>query len=127
MGGVRPVLTGSAEDMRSQYGGLIEALSSLYPTPSDSVRTQDGSNGSWRYRVYTPIDSTAGRAPPIGVYYHPGGFVIGGSQADDAFCYTIAEATESIIVSVQYRLSPENKAPAHLDDAVAAFAWVKSF
>ncbi|KAM5344509.1 hypothetical protein ACJ41O_013045 [Fusarium nematophilum] len=57
------------------------------------------------------------------MYYHPGGFVLGPSDCDDSFCRAIAEKTGSIVVSVQYRLSPEYKAPAHLQDAVKGFEW----
>ncbi|CAH0050573.1 unnamed protein product [Clonostachys solani] len=123
LGGVRPVLKGTAEEMRAQFSGLGSALAPLYPRPSTSVKTEHGKLDTIEYRVYTPLKSENDKPFPIGVYYHPGGFVLGPSDYDDVFCRAIAERANTIIVSVQYRLSPEHKTPAHLDDAVKGFEW----
>lgn len=116
--------------MRAQFMGLIDALSPGYPAPSTAVRTDEGSLGPVKYCIYTPTnlpqssDDASKPLLPVGVYYHPGGLVIGPSAYDAVLCRALAEAAGCIIVSVQYRLSPENKAPAHLDDALSAFEWV---
>jgi acetyl esterase/lipase len=60
-------------------------------------------------------------ALPIVVYAHGGGFVTGNLDTDHAHCVELARATDCLIVSVGYRLAPENPCPAALDDVQAAF------
>ncbi|KAJ4177043.1 hypothetical protein NW759_017472 [Fusarium solani] len=121
--GVRPVLRGNAEETRGQFDGLISMLEPQYPAPSTTVRTEDGTIDAIKYRIFTPAAANQGISLPLGVYYHPGGFVIGKSFTDDVLCRTIAEKTGSIVVSVEYRLAPEHKAPAQLEDALKALEW----
>jgi acetyl esterase len=65
------------------------------------------------------------RDPPL-VFFHGGGFVKGGIEESDAFCRRLAIATRHAVVSVDYRLAPENPFPAAVDDALAAAAWASS-
>ncbi|MBX9459485.1 MAG: alpha/beta hydrolase [Rhizobium sp.] len=58
------------------------------------------------------------------VYYHGGGFVVGGLESHDDVCAEICHRTGFEVVSVDYRLAPEHKHPAAFDDALAAFEWV---
>jgi acetyl esterase len=72
-------------------------------------------------RVYTP----GGKGPfPIFVYIHGGGFVVGDIHMGDNFCRAIANRASCVVVSVDYRLAPEHKFPAALDDSYAAVRWV---
>ena len=74
-------------------------------------------------RVYTPV--AAGRDPmPALVYYHGGGFVIGSIESHDGLCRMMANEGGIRIIAVDYRLAPEHKFPAALDDAFAALSWV---
>ncbi|KAB5576483.1 lipase/esteras-like protein [Coniochaeta sp. 2T2.1] len=59
----------------------------------------------------------------FGVYFHCGGFVMGGIEADDYICRVIAMSTPCVIVSVVYRLAPEHKYLAAHDDAKTAYKW----
>jgi acetyl esterase len=70
-------------------------------------------------RVYTPI------AQPVGtvVFYHGGGFVLGGIETHDQLCRRLANASECRLVSVEYRLAPEHKFPAAVTDSYDAFRW----
>lgn len=79
-----------------------------------------GPEGPIPVRIYTP-----GSMPPRGlfVYYHGGGWVIGDVATHDPFCCTLANATGWRVMSVDYRLAPENKFPAAVDDAYAAAQW----
>lgn len=61
---------------------------------------------------------------PIGIFAHGGGFVAGSLDSEDSFCRTLVERIHTVIVSVDYRLAPENKVPAHLEDMLQAFQWV---
>ena len=73
-------------------------------------------------RIYTP----EGQGPfPLFVYFHGGGWVIGDLETADASCRMIANRTESIVVSVDYRLAPEYKFPIPVQDSYAALQWVK--
>jgi acetyl esterase len=72
-------------------------------------------------RIYTPAGGP-GRRPLI-VYYHGGGWVIGGLATHDGVCRDLAADTDAVIVSVEYRLAPEHQFPAAVEDAVAALEW----
>lgn len=72
-------------------------------------------------RIYRP--KVAGTLPTI-VYYHGGAWFIGGIDASDLSSRQLANDARAIVVSVEYRLAPENPYPASWDDAENAFEWV---
>jgi acetyl esterase len=87
--------------------------------------TVPGPAGAIPIRVYTPV--AAGRDPlPALIYYHGGGFVIGNIETHDGLCRMMANEGAFRVISVDYRLAPECKYPAAIDDAFAALAWVQS-
>jgi acetyl esterase len=57
------------------------------------------------------------------LYYHGGGYILGGLESHDDVCAELCEATGYELVSVDYRLAPEHLHPAAFEDAVAAFEW----
>lgn len=57
------------------------------------------------------------------LYFHGGGFILGGLDSHDDICAEICAGTGFDVVSVDYRLAPEHVHPAAFDDAMAAFAW----
>ncbi|RYC81997.1 hypothetical protein BFJ63_vAg15099 [Fusarium oxysporum f. sp. narcissi] len=123
LGGVRPVLKGSAEEMRDQFSGLGSLLASQSPPfPENKLKVSDGEVGGVAYRTYTPHGSET-KEFPIGVFYHSGGFVVGNLDSEDGFCRNIALKANVVILNVGYRLSPEHKAPTHLEDAVTLYEW----
>lgn len=71
-------------------------------------------------RIYQPSSESA---LPIFVYYHGGGWFIGGIEASDRQLRQLAVDANAVIVSVDYRLSPEVHYPAAWDDAEDAFEW----
>jgi len=71
-------------------------------------------------RVYTPDGQDR---CPIMLYFHGGGYVKGGIEESDAFCRNLARVTRHMVLSIDYRLAPEHRFPAALDDAVAATTW----
>lgn len=78
-------------------------------------------DGEIAARIYTP----KGDGPfPLFVYYHGGGWVIGDLETADASCRMIANQTNSVVVSVDYRLSPEYKFPVPFNDSYDALNWV---
>ena len=58
------------------------------------------------------------------IYFHGGGFVVGGLDSHDDVCAEICSRTGFEVVSIDYRLAPEHKHPAAFEDALAAFEWV---
>nr|ACL67848.1 lipolytic enzyme [uncultured bacterium] len=80
-----------------------------------------GPAGEIPVRIYTP----EGPGPfPLLVYYHGGGWVIGDIETHDGLCRSLTNAAQCVTVSVDYRLAPEHKFPAAIDDAYAAAEWV---
>lgn len=73
-------------------------------------------------RLYIPAQTQPG-PPPLTMFYHGGGWVIGTLDTHDATCRAIANASDSAILSVAYRLAPENPYPAPLDDCYDAMVW----
>jgi len=73
-------------------------------------------------RVYTPAGGGSGAAL---LWVHGGGYVIGDAVQDDAFCSATARELGIVVVSTNYRLAPEHPFPAALDDALAAWEWLR--
>jgi len=76
-------------------------------------------------RTYTPkkLRKTSGLAPCL-VFFHGGGWVIGNLDTHDVVCRKLAEEGELIVISVDYRLAPEHKFPAAVDDSIIATKWI---
>ena len=72
-------------------------------------------------RLYTPENS----GDSIIIYFHGGGFVFGNIESHEGICRLAANRSRSKILSVDYRLAPEYKFPAALDDALEALKWVQ--
>lgn len=85
--------------------------------------TLPGPAGPLRYRSYAPAGVDQGALPGL-VYFHGGGFVIGSIDVYDGVCRLLANASGCRLVSVDYRLAPEHKFPAAIDDGMAAVRWI---
>jgi len=71
------------------------------------------------------FDAKASREPgPAMLFYHGGGFVIGNIETHASFCAEMARVLDIPVISVDYRLAPENPWPAAPDDCEAAARWV---
>lgn len=82
-----------------------------------------GPGGAIPMRLYVP--NSAGPRPGLLVWYHGGGFVIGSLDSHDAGLRLVADEARCLVLSVDYRLAPEHKFPAAVDDAVAALGWAQ--
>src|SRR5690349_20218827 len=82
-------------------------------------------HGTIPARVYTPktLRTKEGLAPCL-VFFHGGGWVIGNLETHDVVCRKLAHEGELIVISVDYRLAPEHKFPAAVDDAIGATKWI---
>ena len=80
-----------------------------------------GPGGEIAVRIYIP----AGKGPfPVIVFFHGGGWVLFHLDTYDPICTHLCTASACIVVSVDYRLAPENKFPAATDDCLAATRWI---
>ncbi|WP_169546278.1 alpha/beta hydrolase [Sneathiella aquimaris] len=91
------------------------------PTGGITDLAIDGPNGAIPIRLYTPVD--ASEKLPVLVYYHGGGWVVGSPDTHDALCRIISNQGPFIVLSVDYRMGPEAKFPAAIEDAYAAYQW----
>jgi acetyl esterase len=82
--------------------------------------TIPGPAGELRVRHYRPPDAPAA---PLLVFFHGGAFVVGDIESHDGLCRAICRDAAIHVLSVDYRLAPEHKAPAAADDCVAAYRW----
>jgi len=82
-------------------------------------------HGAIPARIYTPktLRKANGSAPCL-VFFHGGGWVIGDLDSHDVVCRKLADEGELMVVSVDYRLAPEHKFPAAVDDAIASTRWI---
>ncbi|MEY2588778.1 MAG: acetyl esterase [Acidimicrobiaceae bacterium] len=114
----------SADEARAMY----KLMSPIAGEPEDvdavESRSVPGPDGDIPVRVYRPAAAPLGDPRPILVWYHGGGWVIGDLDTADVTCRSLANATGAIVVSVDYRLAPEHRFPAAVDDCVAALEWV---
>ena len=105
----------------------IERLAALGGEPEPVARIEKrslpGPAGSLRIWVYTPAGASMGLLPGL-VYFHGGGFVAGSLETHDGICRSLANASGCRLVSVDYRLGPEARFPAAVEDACAATRWV---
>lgn len=84
-------------------------------------RTIPGPAGQMPVRIYWPKGD--GIRPAI-VYYHGGGHVIGSLDSHDLIARNLCGGAEAIVVSVDYRMGPEHRFPAAVEDSFAALEWV---
>ena len=92
------------------------------PEPVAEVRNETipGPGGDIPIRIYRPV---GGGALPILVYAHGGGFVFCDLDSHDGLCRNIANRLPAVIVSVAYRLAPENRWPDAAEDFYTAARW----
>jgi acetyl esterase len=98
---------------------------SLVKTRVERVRELeiDGADGRLRARHYCPRPSSSAAKPPLLVFFHGGGFVIGDLDTHDEPCRMLCRHAEVQVLSVDYRLAPEHPFPAGVRDALAAYRW----
>lgn len=105
---------------------MFEATRMAPPEPPTLASIEDakvpGPDGNVvPIRVYRPVGDDS---PPVCVYFHGGGWVIGSIESHDPQCRELAARSGCAVVSVEYRLAPEAKFPAPAEDCFAATAWV---
>src|SRR5262245_6355313 len=122
----RPALeTLTAPQAREAY---LASRKALQPDSEPVAEVADlqasGPAGPIPLRLYRGIGADKGTPQPTLVYFHGGGWVIGDLDSHDQCCRALANAAQCIVVAVDYRLAPEHKFPAAVEDAIAATRWV---
>ena len=109
---------------------FMRARASFLAAPEDVAscvdRTVPGPAGGIAVRVYRPRGSEAQARLPALVYLHGGGWVFGNLDSHDPLCRALANRAQCAVVSVDYRLAPENKFPAAVDDTLAVLRYIGS-
>ncbi|MGO9156178.1 alpha/beta hydrolase [Mycobacterium sp.] len=103
----------------------------LHPELRVEDRDIDGPAGSIGIRIYWPPNYSEASAesprPPVVVFFHGGGFVMGDLDTHDGTCRQHAVGADAVVVSVDYRLAPEHPYPAAVEDAWAATLWAAQY
>ncbi len=113
------------EGARAAYAASWDVLQ----PPAEAVAsvrdtTIPGPAGELRLRIYRGTSTGADDMLPCMVFLHGGGWVIGNLESHDRVCRRLANLARICVVAVDYRLAPEHRFPAALDDSAAAYQWV---
>lgn len=111
----------SMADHRRLYDAMCEGFRTPYP---EGVRAETTSIAAPTHPIPIRIYRTlAPEAAAMVLYFHGGGFTLGGLESHDSICADLAGRTGYEVVAVDYRLAPEHLHPAAFDDAMSAFEW----
>ena len=89
-----------------------------------SLMLVPGPAGPLPVRVYRPAGSAKGEILPALVFFHGGGWVIGDLDTHDVACRQLSNGARCAVFSIEYRLAPEARFPAAVDDCVAATRYI---
>ncbi|HEY8002959.1 MAG TPA: alpha/beta hydrolase [Phenylobacterium sp.] len=120
--GAPPMSTLSPEEARRASAAALEAMTGD-PEPGVRIEPQTipGPGGEIPARLYRPDNQDP--EAPLMVFAHMGGGVIGDLEMCHAFCSILAKDGRGPVLSVDYRLAPEHRFPAGLEDVLAAYRW----
>ncbi|MDQ1439075.1 MAG: acetyl esterase [Acidimicrobiaceae bacterium] len=109
---------------------LFRGMAALTPVP-ETARTEERvipvDGGELTAHVFWPLGgdaSGAPDAPPVLVYFHGGGWIVGDLSTSDSSAAELCNLSGCVVVNVDYRLAPEHAFPGPLEDAYAAVRWV---
>jgi len=119
----------SSEELGAKELRIVfkKSRGSLTPEVPDVGHVEDfsiqGPGGKIPVRYYRPIGSELTQTLPLLIYFHGGGWVVGDRDTHDVICRMLANRGQFAVINVDYRLAPENKFPAAIEDAWAVFKW----
>ncbi|MEI5681122.1 MULTISPECIES: alpha/beta hydrolase [unclassified Mesorhizobium] len=108
------------EQQRAIYDRMCREFFAGYP---EGIKAENHSVAAPLHEIPVRIYRASGDPKAVIVYYHGGGFILGGLDSHDDVCAELCARTGYEVVSVDYRLAPEHLHPAAFDDALAAFEW----
>jgi len=119
--GYFPPLPELRQQLRTMVGLMDEPAPALLRIENIEI---PGPAGEIPARVYA---SSVGGAPlPAVAYFHGGGWVQGDLETHHGLCARLAKHAGVLVVAIDYRLAPEHKFPAAVEDCVAAYRWLRS-
>lgn len=114
-----PVEVQDPDEARQEWKADILAVDSPAPQGVGVTETSfPGPAGPIAARLYVPEGARA-EPWPLLIYYHGGGYIRGDLDTHDSLCRVLAAKTPCAVLSVDYRLAPEHRFPAAVDDALA--------
>ncbi len=116
---VPPVQTLAPAEARRLY---VERRFFTQPDPPEMLETRALQAGKIPLRLFRP----AAGVLPVLVYFHGGGWTIGDLDTHDVLCRQLARDSGCVVVSVDYRMGPEHRFPAAVDDCIEATRWVQA-
>lgn len=121
---LKPIVAMTPDEARAQFDTLAAARDSER-TPVGAIEeiSVPGPAGEMIVRLYWPQGDPSG-ARPLLVFFHGGGHVIGSLDSHDEVARVMCAGAGCMVASVDYRLAPEHKFPAAVDDAFAATQWL---
>jgi acetyl esterase len=112
-------------EARAQMDAVAKARAQAFP-PTEVGRVEEreipGPAGAMRARFYWP--KGAGAKPPAVLYFHGGGHVIGSLDTHDGQVRSLCQGAGALVVSLDYRMGPEHRFPAAVEDSWAALEWL---
>lgn len=124
LAGMRLLRMKESNDVAKSRRGMDEQIFLVAPDRIDMQTAEyriPTSTGGIASRLYRPVGAPA--KSPLLVFFHGGGFVLGGLESHDAAVREVADRLGACVLAIDYRLSPEHKAPAAIEDAIDAWRW----
>jgi len=110
---------------RRIYADTCRTLSPAAPAVAAArLLLAPGPDGPVPLRAFRPQGTKADEILPALVYFHGGGWVIGDLDTHDVVCRQLANGARCAVFSVEYRLAPEYRFPAAVNDCIAATRWI---
>lgn len=124
--GILPLRQWSPQEARVKLqslrpDGLVVPRPEMWRVTEETINP---GSGEFRVRVLEPHERSAGERAGVVLYFHGGGFCLGGIDETDLIVRQIAHDANVVVVNVDYRLAPEAKFPAGVEDSYAALQWV---
>jgi acetyl esterase len=117
-----PYHTLTAQAARAMFAKQAPVLD-FKPLPM--WRVDEVGHAPWSVRIYTPREPVWSDPLPVLFYIHGGGFTIGSSDTHNGLTRYLAHHADCIVVSLDYRLAPEHRFPAAVEDAFDAWQWLQ--
>jgi acetyl esterase len=122
--GLPPIEKMTVDEARAERAAIMARFVPMpeYAAVQVEERTISVGRRQIAVRVYRP--ARAEGILPVVVFFHGGGFVVCTLETHDPYCSALAAEAKAVVVSVDYRLAPEHKFPAAVEDSLAAAEWV---
>ena len=120
--GYYPPLPELRQQLRTMVGLMDEPAPALSRIEDIHIPGPAGAIGA---RVYDPAESSTSLRPVV-AYFHGGGWVQGDLETHHGLCARLALRSGALVVAVDYRLAPEHKFPAAVEDCLAVYRWLRA-